>query len=198
MSPADRSPSELETIAPPAADAEGVEAIAARGEHIERLLDDLQAVAGPVAWPRVERLVTALVDLYGSGLERMLEAARESARNPQELDARLASDELVSSLLLLHGAHPVDLEERVMRALERVRRERPAFAPLAFVGLEDDIVIVRVADPSSGVEPPPVAVLARAIESEAPEVTGLRIDGVTSGRSHGLVSASRLVRGGRP
>jgi hypothetical protein len=170
---------ECETLLPPAG-SDGVP-LHELADQIEQLLGDLQAIAGPIAWPRVERLVTALVDLYGSGLERMLEHARGAARSPAELDAVLAQDEVVSSLLLLHGVHPLCLEERVTRALERVQRERPSFAPLAFAGLEHDVVVVRLADPTSSAQPPPVSVLARAIETEAPEVTGLRIDGIAMG-----------------
>jgi hypothetical protein len=173
--------------------------LAERGARIERLLDDLQTVAGPVAWPRVERLVSALVDLYGSGITRMLACARDTARSSEELEERLTGDELVSGLLLLHGVHPVGLERRVAKALDKVRRDHPNAAELTFVGLESELVVVRITDERPGAQPPSVGVLARAIEAEAPEVTGLRIEGLSSPvPAKGLISASRLIRGGRP
>jgi hypothetical protein len=77
-----------------------------RAARIEKLLDEVQATAGPVAWPRVESLITALVELYGAGIERVVTMARESARDSAELDQLLLKDDLVSSLLVLHDLHP--------------------------------------------------------------------------------------------
>ena len=57
----------------------------------------------------------ALLDLYGEGLARIVGAASPDARR------RSPSDELVAHLLLLHGLHPVPLEERVRGALDEVR-----------------------------------------------------------------------------
>jgi hypothetical protein len=76
--------------------------------HILRLLADAEAACGPIAWPRVETLIAALVDLYGAGITRLLSAARASARDDDELRARVAGDDLVRSLLILHQLHPPD------------------------------------------------------------------------------------------
>jgi hypothetical protein len=65
--------------------------------RIEQLLSELRATAGPQVWPRVDELVSALVTLYGEGLARLLAALDEVGR------ARLRGDELVASLLELHG-----------------------------------------------------------------------------------------------
>jgi Fe-S cluster biogenesis protein NfuA/nitrite reductase/ring-hydroxylating ferredoxin subunit len=93
---------------------------AATGERIEGLLE-ASAAAGPVARERAEELVRLVVDLYGAGLERLLELAYEAGALDDDLLAALASDELVSSLLLVHGLHPYGVEERVQRALDEVR-----------------------------------------------------------------------------
>ena len=85
---------------------------AACGERIELLLE-ASAAAGPVARERAEELVRLVVELYGAGLERLLELTHDAGA--------LADDELVSSLLLVHGLHPYGLQERVERALDGVR-----------------------------------------------------------------------------
>ncbi len=59
-----------------------------------------------------------VTDLYGAGLTRVLELAGAEA---PELVVRLAGDELVGSLLLVHGLHPESLGTRVEGALEGVR-----------------------------------------------------------------------------
>jgi len=61
-------------------------------EGIERLLTEVRAVAGPVAWPRVEQLLSSVVQLYGAGLARVLESVDDTVR------ARLSEDELFESI----------------------------------------------------------------------------------------------------
>lgn len=172
------------------------------GENVERLLEEVEAVAGPVAWPRVEALVAALVDLYGEGLGRTIACAREAARGEAELDDLLARDELVAGLLLLHDLHPLTLERRVEIALRRVRAQLPAAAELVLVGVDDGIVKLRVAQtdgPPDG-RPPPTTIVAREIERDAPEVAGVQIDSAVppSPAGTGFVPIERLRRGGRP
>ncbi len=93
---------------------------AACGERIELLLE-ASAAAGPVARQRAEELVRLVVELYGAGLERVLELAHEAGALSDELLAALAADDLVASLLLVHGLHPYGAAERVERALAGVR-----------------------------------------------------------------------------
>jgi Fe-S cluster biogenesis protein NfuA/nitrite reductase/ring-hydroxylating ferredoxin subunit len=94
--------------------------LAATGARIERLLE-ASATAGPLAHERAEELVRLVSDLYGAGIERILEIAYEAEVLSDPLLEALADDELVSSLLLVHGLHPYAVEERVARALDKVR-----------------------------------------------------------------------------
>ncbi len=87
------------------------------GDRIQTLLD-ASAAGGTVARERAEQLVREVTDLYGAGLERMLRIA--TAADPDLAD-RLAADDLVASLLLVHGLHPHDVERRVSDALDTVR-----------------------------------------------------------------------------
>jgi Fe-S cluster biogenesis protein NfuA/nitrite reductase/ring-hydroxylating ferredoxin subunit len=90
------------------------------GERLEQLLE-ASAAAGPVARERAEELVRLVVELYGAGLERLMELAHDTGSLSDDLLAALAEDELVSSLLLVHGLHPYGVEDRVERALAGVR-----------------------------------------------------------------------------
>jgi Fe-S cluster biogenesis protein NfuA/nitrite reductase/ring-hydroxylating ferredoxin subunit len=90
------------------------------GERIERLLD-ASASSGPVVRERSEELVRLVVELYGRGLERLLELAYDAEALSDELLDAIADDDLVSSLLLVHDLHPYPVEERVGRALDKVR-----------------------------------------------------------------------------
>jgi Fe-S cluster biogenesis protein NfuA/nitrite reductase/ring-hydroxylating ferredoxin subunit len=84
------------------------------GERIEALLDALSA-GGPIARERAEQLVREVVDLYGGGLDRIV------ALTDAVTLGRYADDDLVASLLLVHGLHPHDARRRVADALDGVR-----------------------------------------------------------------------------
>lgn len=88
------------------------------GDRIERLLDELRLAVIPREYEHVEEVVRLVSELYGAGLERTLAIVGRSAPN---LVADLVADELVASLLIVHGLHPDDLERRVEGALESVR-----------------------------------------------------------------------------
>jgi len=90
------------------------------GERIERLLD-ASAASGPLVRERAEELVRLVADLYGAGLERVLELAYDAGALTDGLLDALADDDLVSGLLLVHGLHPYSVEDRVGRALDKVR-----------------------------------------------------------------------------
>ena len=90
------------------------------GERIELLLE-ASAAAGPLARERAEELVRLVVELYGVGLERVLQLVHDAGALDDDLADALSADELVSSLLLVHGLHPYGVRERVERALEGVR-----------------------------------------------------------------------------
>src|SRR5205823_13418817 len=87
--------------------------------NVERLLDEIEGLADPVAREQATEIVRALLELYGAGLERIVEEV--ATRDDGQIAAVLADDELVSHLLLLHGLHPSPLEDRVLSALEEVR-----------------------------------------------------------------------------
>ena len=97
-----------------------LESLSETGDRIDSLLSAL-STAGPVAQQRGEDLVAVVTDLYGAGLQRLLEVLAEAGRlDAVALDA-VAADELVSGLLLVHGLHPYDVTTRVAAALDSVR-----------------------------------------------------------------------------
>src|ERR1700710_3038943 len=90
------------------------------GARMEALLD-ASAAGGPVARERAEELVRLVVDLYGAGLERVLEIVDDADALSDDVLAALVADELVSGLLVVHGLHPYSVEDRVEQALVQVR-----------------------------------------------------------------------------
>jgi len=88
------------------------------GDRIQTLLDSC-AASGAAASERAQQLVREVVGLYGAGLERIMQLGDPG--HEAELAERLATDDLVASLLLVHGLHPHDVHRRVSDALDRVR-----------------------------------------------------------------------------
>ncbi len=82
---------------------------------------DSRRRADPAARAAAQELVRTLMELHGAALERMLGMIHEAGGPADGLIDQFGDDELVGSLLLLYGLHPVDLETRVRQALEKTR-----------------------------------------------------------------------------
>src|SRR5579863_4711614 len=88
------------------------------GERIEQALGELQQSADARTLNLAEELLRLVSELYGAGIERMLEIVQERAPG---VAADVAADEFVASLLLVLGLHPDPMEARVQEALDSVR-----------------------------------------------------------------------------
>ncbi|MER7915391.1 MULTISPECIES: NifU family protein [unclassified Streptomyces] len=109
-------------------------AVEARLARLDEVLAGLEHTPGPAL-----EAVRLLTEVYGEALARVLDGADE------RLGARLAGDELVGHLMVLHGVHPQPLAERAERAMERLRpavRERGG--DLTWAGVEGEIARVRL------------------------------------------------------
>ena len=84
---------------------------------IEELLLKVEAASDPNLRASVKELVELVMGLHGEGLDRMMELIHAS---DDDLARKLGRDELVGSILVLHGLHPLKLEERVAQALDKV------------------------------------------------------------------------------
>jgi Fe-S cluster biogenesis protein NfuA len=145
-------------------------------ERIQLLLDEVRELAPRPAWQRVEELIQRLVALYGEGLKRLLEHARACGADGT-LSERLAGDELVSSLLLLHDLHPLDTEGRIRSAIERVRphlAERGARIEL--IAVEGSVARVRFAGGSGCSSAALQQSVRRIIEEAAPEIETVELE----------------------
>src|SRR5438105_15801501 len=89
--------------------------------RIETLIQEIAAFPDPHARATPEELVKALLDMYGEGLNRLLEITAASEVSGLALIDTFAEDELLSSLITLHGLHPVDIETRILQALDELR-----------------------------------------------------------------------------
>ncbi|MGA8037062.1 MAG: NifU family protein [Candidatus Acidiferrales bacterium] len=154
-----------------------------RIESIEGLVREMEKVSDPAVQSLSKQLVQSLMDLHGMGLERMLEITHQSGPGGQRIIDDMGRDDLVSSLLLLYGLHPLDLEARVMQALEKSRpylKSHGGNVELMKVS-EDGAVVLKLQGschscPSSAVTLQ--STVEQAIYDAAPDVTSIFVDGV--------------------
>lgn len=110
-------------------------------ERIDTILNDVEALPDPNLRGQVQDLVQALLEYHAAATARLLRLVQEHNGGDSSLADALAGDELVVSLLLLHGLHPADLEARVLRGLDSVRPYLESHGGnVEFVGIEDGIV----------------------------------------------------------
>lgn len=159
-------------------------------------------------WPdasvrdEVRELVQALLDLHGTGLAHMIEAINAAGEPGRAVLDTLARDDLVSSLLLLHGLHPVDLETRVMEALESVRPHLHSHGgDVELLGIVDGIVRLRTQGSCHGC--PSSALTLRttiedAVRASAPDVAAIEVEGAVDSPvdgASGFISENQLLNG---
>jgi hypothetical protein len=165
---------------PAIADA-GVDGLRTAANEIEHKLEELRAMVPPAAWLRVEDILERVVSLYGHGLDSALGHAR-AAGACGDFDERVANDELLASLLVLHGLHPLSVGERVTRAIARTHEALGADAGhVELVAVDPDgTVHLRATGLGGGAMSARLAesALRRAIEDAAPEVPRVDIAGV--------------------
>jgi Fe-S cluster biogenesis protein NfuA/nitrite reductase/ring-hydroxylating ferredoxin subunit len=165
-----------------AVEKEGVppDELTAAGQRIETLLDASSA-HGVVARERAEELVRIVADLYGAGLEHLLDLLYDAGRLDPEFLEALAADPLISGLLLVHGLHPYDVTTRVQKALDDVRPYLGSHGgDVELLGIsEQGVVTLRLLGSCDGCPSSAVTLklaVEGAVEAAAPEVTGIEVE----------------------
>lgn len=152
--------------------------VAETSGQVERLLSELESAGDPAVARRAEALVRALVELYGAGLARVLHLARASG----DVLGQLATDPLVSGLLVLHDLHPATTEQRVHQALTRVRPFLGQHAgDVELVEVGESRVRLRLAGNCHGCPSSEQTVrqaIETAITAAAPEIAQVEVEGV--------------------
>ena len=152
----------------------------AAGDRIEALLV-ASASGGVVARERAEELVRIVADLYGAGIERILDILHEMGHLDDDVLAKLAADTTVSSLLLVHGLHPYDITTRVENALESVRPYLGSHGgDVELLEVSDEgVVRLRLLGSCDGCPSSSVTLtlaVEGAVEAAAPEVTSIEVE----------------------
>jgi Fe-S cluster biogenesis protein NfuA len=145
------------------------------------LVSELRSSAQPATWALAEEALGLVAQLYGGALDRILEILVDAEATP--LIAEIVHDELVSSLLVLHGLHPDDLPTRVQNALDSVRpylESHGGDVELIAVIPSEGIVKVRLLGSCDGCPSSSVTLklsVEQAINEAAPEIVDIQVEG---------------------
>lgn len=153
----------------------------ARMQRLEKLLHEAEHAAPPAARERTREIVQTLLDLHSAGLEKILEGIAARADGQAIIDD-LARDDLVGSVLLLHGLHPLDLETRVQQALDQVRPAlRGHGGDVELLDVRDGVVRLRLHGNCHGC-PSSSATMRQTVEEaivgKAPDAIAVEVEGM--------------------
>jgi len=163
--------------------------------RVDELLGALSSGGFGGAALAAEELVRLLVGLYGDGLTQIVAVLAGQGPAGREMLLKLAEDPLVESLLLVHDLHPLDVDSRIQRALDRVRPYLGSHAGgVQFVGLSDGVARLRLEGSCHGCPSSTATVelaISGAVKDAAPEVTEVIVDGMTAAPEPALLQIGR-------
>jgi Fe-S cluster biogenesis protein NfuA/nitrite reductase/ring-hydroxylating ferredoxin subunit len=163
------------------------EQLIARVQELTGRLEDLD---DPACRELAEELTAAVVQMYGAGLERIVELADDATRD------EMAKDSLVGGLLMIHDLYPVPIEERVMQALDTVRPYMESHGGnVELLGIENGIARLRLQGSckscrasSSTLE----LAVRQALEDAAPDLDGMDVEGIVEAQEEAEISGVPL------
>jgi Fe-S cluster biogenesis protein NfuA len=155
-----------------------------RMERVEILVHEVERCPDAATRARARELVQAVLDLHGAGLERIFEQIAGRGETGLALIETLTRDDLVGSLLLLHGLHPLDLETRVRQALDRVRPYvRSHGGDVELLGVARGVVRLRMVGSCQGCPSSAQTVkttIEEAIHELAPDAAAIEVEGAAA------------------
>lgn len=162
------------------------------------LVGELDQMPGSGSKVAVRELVQLLMEVHGTGLERIMELVFESGAEGEAMINRLGQDPIVRNLLLLYSLHPDDLETRVSKALETVcSRLRKFDSKVELVSIHEGAIQLQLHS-SSRAQGSAAKNLRSIVEESiydlAPDLTSLTILGLEDESVSGFVPLESLLK----
>jgi len=168
-----------------------------RVQRIGALVQEIETIADPAVRAGTRQLVQSLMELHGAALERAMDLVAEAGEPGMKLIERLGRDPLVSSILVLYGLHPEDLDSRVLKAIEKIKPQlRKQGCEVEVLELSGGAVRLRVqtGEHTCGSTVKTVnASLEEAVYDAAPDLVSLTIEGLEGKPASGFVALDALM-----
>ena len=116
-----------------------------RVQQLGKLIAELEQMPDSPLKVATGELVQLLMEVHGTGIERMMEIVFDSQGTGAETIDKLGNDTVVRSLLLLYSLHPENLQTRVHKSLDALRpRLRKLNYTIEFISVEEGAVQLRI------------------------------------------------------
>jgi Fe-S cluster biogenesis protein NfuA len=169
-------------------------------QRIGGLVQEIESIADPAVRTATKNLVQSLMDLHGAAFEKALEIVSDAGEAGMAIIDRLGRDPLVSSVLVLYGLHPEDMQTRVARGLDRVRPQlRKQGCEIELLGVNDGVIRLHVETGShtcGSTAKTVQTMIEEAMYDAAPDLTSLFIEGFEEKPATGFVAIDKLMAGG--
>jgi Fe-S cluster biogenesis protein NfuA/nitrite reductase/ring-hydroxylating ferredoxin subunit len=153
-------------------------------QRVQDLQARLEATSDAATREVADQLVSAVVQMYGAGLERIVELLAGAGDAGRQIAASLSEDALVSTLLLIHDLHPVPLADRVQAALDSVRPYMESHGGnVELMSLEHGVATIHLRGSCSDCSASAVTLelaIKQALEEAAPDLDALEVLGVAA------------------
>jgi Fe-S cluster biogenesis protein NfuA/nitrite reductase/ring-hydroxylating ferredoxin subunit len=149
-------------------------------QRVEELTAEVERLPDPIARRVSEDLVSAVIEMYGLGLSRIVEILDQ--KGDEEIKRELADDGVVASLMLIHDLYPVPIEDRVAEALEEVRPYMESHGGnVELISLVDGVARLRLEGSCDGCPASSSTLelaIKAALDEAAPDLLGIEVEGL--------------------
>jgi Fe-S cluster biogenesis protein NfuA len=166
-------------------------------QRIGGLVQEIESIADPAVRAATKNLMQSLMDLHGAALEKTLDIVAEAGEPGMNIIDRLGRDSLVSSVLILYGLHPEDIETRIVKAVDRVRPSlRKQGCEVELVSAANGAIRLRVESGShtcGSTAKTVQATLEGAMYDAAPDLISLVVEGLEEKPASGFIALDKLM-----
>lgn len=153
-------------------------------QRVEQLIEEIESAADPLIREKAIELVQTLMDFHGAGIERMMDITASAGATGYAIFDDFARDDLIASMLLLYGLHPLDIETRINLAIEKVRPSLSLHeGDVELLGVADGVVTLRLKGSCDGCPSSALTLkhtIEEAIYAAAPDVASIEVEGVAA------------------
>lgn len=153
-------------------------------KRLQELIEQVHSQPNPAARALLNECLQSLLSFYGNGLSRILAHMHDAGAAGERILEELLQDQAVSGLLLIHGLHPVPLEQRLHAALEKVRPYMQSHGGnIELLSLENDVAQVKLEGTCKSCPSSTITLelaVRKAVEEACPDLVELAVVGADS------------------